>query len=104
MPKGYWIGRVNVHDPEGYKAYFGAAGPVFAEYGGHFIIRGGEYVAAEGGARDRKRRDPVPELPGGAGLLPLDGYQRAKAVRDAISDADVLIIEGYEGPQPGDAG
>ncbi len=29
-----------------------------------------------------------------------EGYQAAKALRDATSDADFLIIEGYDGPQP----
>ena len=28
-------------------------------------------------------------------------YQKAKAIRDPVSEAELLIIEGYEGPQPG---
>ena len=29
-------------------------------------------------------------------------YQDAKAIRDPVSSGDILIIEGYDGAQPGD--
>ena len=30
-------------------------------------------------------------------------YQEAIKLREPVSEADALIIEGYDGPQPGDA-
>src|SRR5262245_52262535 len=38
---GYWIGHVDVTDPEGYKAYDAANAVPFAKYGGSFLVRGG---------------------------------------------------------------
>ena len=32
MAKGYWIARIDVHNPEGYKDYVAQNGPVFAKY------------------------------------------------------------------------
>jgi uncharacterized protein (DUF1330 family) len=36
MAKGYWIVRVDVSDPEGYKAYIAANAEAFRKYGAHF--------------------------------------------------------------------
>ena len=32
MAKGYWIGRVDVTNPDGYKNYVAANGAAFAKY------------------------------------------------------------------------
>ena len=50
MKKGYWIGRVDVGNAEAYKEYVVTNGPVFAKFGGRFIVRGGEFRAVEGQA------------------------------------------------------
>ena len=42
MPKGYWIARVDVHDPEGYKAYIAANAAALKKYGAKFLVRGGK--------------------------------------------------------------
>ena len=44
MPnKGYWIGRVDVADPEAYKKYVAANAVPFAKYGARFLVRGGNF-------------------------------------------------------------
>ena len=40
MPKGYWIARVDVSDPEAYKEYVAANAAAFAKYGARFLVRG----------------------------------------------------------------
>ena len=45
MAKGYWIARVDVHDPEGYKDYVATAKPAFERFGAKFLARGGPYTA-----------------------------------------------------------
>ena len=37
MAKGYWIGRVDVTNPEGYERYGTAAATAFAKYGAQFF-------------------------------------------------------------------
>ncbi len=72
MAKGYWIARVDVADPEGYKAYVAANAEPFRQFGARFLVRGGAFENVEGGSR-AQRRDRVRVLPAGARLLELPG-------------------------------
>jgi uncharacterized protein (DUF1330 family) len=102
MPKGYWIGRVDVRDAEGYKAYLTANGPVFAAYSARFLVRGGAFEAMEGKARSRNVVIEFPSYEAALDCYRSADYQRVKALRDPVSEAEILVIEGYDGPQPGD--
>jgi len=53
MPKGYWLGRVDVADPEAYKAYVAANAEPFRKYGARFLVRGGRCENPEGSSRSR---------------------------------------------------
>ena len=67
MPKGYWIARVDVHDPDAYRAYIAANGAVFRKFGARFLVR-----ADNGHARRRLReRNVVLEFPNYADALGL---------------------------------
>lgn len=66
MAKGYWIGHVEVTDPEMYKKYVAVNGAAFAKYGGRFLVRGGTHVVASGAA---KARQVVIEFPDYAAAL-----------------------------------
>jgi uncharacterized protein (DUF1330 family) len=50
MPKGYWVGRVDVITPEAYQAYGVALAEVLRKYGAKFLVRGGTFEAVEGKA------------------------------------------------------
>lgn len=102
MSKGYWIGRVDVHDPEGYNAYVTAAAPAFAAYDARFLVRGGDFLPVEGGSRSRNVIIEFPSYQAAQDCYRSDVYQHAKTVREEVSEAEILIIEGYDGPQPTD--
>ena len=53
MPKAYWIGRVDVGNPDGYKAYVAANAEPFRKYGAKFLVRGGQFENPEGASRSR---------------------------------------------------
>ena len=53
MAKGYWIGRVDVHSDEGYKAYAAANPAIFKKFGGRYVVRGGKFETVEGASRSR---------------------------------------------------
>lgn len=96
MPKGYWIGRATVTDPERYKDYIAANGEPFARHGARFLVRGGTFQLAEGEARER---NIVIEFPSYAAALacwddPL--YQAARDKRREAGVVDLVIVEGYE--------
>lgn len=97
MAKGYWIARVTVKDPEKYKEYVAANAVAFKKYGARFIVRGGT-------AETRKGRDFQRNV-----VIEFDSYATAKAcydspeyavamqIRDAAADAEVVVVEGYDG-------
>ena len=53
MAKGYWIGRVDVSNDEGYKPYAVANGPIFKKWGARFAVRAGKFTTVEGASQHR---------------------------------------------------
>ena len=54
MPKGYFIGEVDITNPDGYEAYRARVVPTVQKYGGRFLTRGGDPKLIEG-ANEAKR-------------------------------------------------
>jgi uncharacterized protein (DUF1330 family) len=101
MAKGYWIGRVDVTDPEGYAGYVAANGAAFAKYGARFVIRGGRFEAVEGTARARNVVIEFPSYQAALDCYRSPEYAAALELRLDSGVADILVIEGYDGAQPG---
>jgi uncharacterized protein (DUF1330 family) len=101
MAKGYWIGRVDVSNPEAYQNYVKANAVPFAKFGARFLVRGGAFRVAEGESRARNVVIEFPSYEAAVECWDSPEYQAAKAERDGHAVADIIIIEGYEGPQPG---
>ncbi len=101
MPKGYVIARVTVTNPEAYAEYAKGATEAIRQYGGRPLVRGGAYEALEGEARARNVVIEFPSYEAAMACWDSPEYQAAKAERDGHAVADIIIIEGYEGPQPG---
>lgn len=101
MPKGYWIARVDVHDPETYTKYVAANAVAFAKYGGKFLVRSGQFEAPEGDPRSRNVVIEFKDYETARSCYHSPEYAGAKTLRQSASQAEVLIIEGYDGPQPG---
>jgi uncharacterized protein (DUF1330 family) len=102
MPKGYWIARVDVTDPEAYKRYVAANGAAFARFGARFLVRGGAFKAVEGGSRARNVILEFPSYEAAIDCYRSPEYAEALALRRDAGEADILIIEGYDGVQPGE--
>ena len=101
--KGYWIGHVTVTDPEAYKAYVAANARAFAKYGGRFLVRGGQYATLEGMTRQRHVVIEFPSYEAALACYRSPEYQEALRLRQAAGEADLMVVEGYDGPQPGEA-
>ena len=100
MAKGYWIGRVDVNNDEGYKAYAAANPAIFKKFGGRFVVRGGKFEAPEGSARKRNVVIEFPSYQAALDCYNSPEYQANIKVRAPHSTADIIVIEGYDGPQP----
>jgi uncharacterized protein (DUF1330 family) len=100
MPKGYWIVRVDITDPEQYKKYIAANASVFNRFGARFLVRGAPFENPEGAARQRNAVIEFPSYQAARDCWHSAEYQEAMKLRTSVSTADLVIIEGYDGPQP----
>jgi uncharacterized protein (DUF1330 family) len=100
MPKGYWIARVDVSDPEQYKAYVAANAEAFKKFGARFLVRAGRFENPEGSSRSRNVVIEFPSYQAALDCWHSPEYQAAVKLRLPASVGDVVIIEGYDGPQP----
>lgn len=102
MSKGYWIARVDVADPEKYKAYIAANAEPFRKFGARFLVRAGDFENPEGTSRSRNVVIEFPSYQAALDCWKSPEYQAAIALRASpVSTIDLVIIEGYDGPQPG---
>ena len=103
MARGYWIARVDVTDPEAYRDYVAANGVAFAKFGGRFLVRGGKFESMEGTSRQRNVVIEFPSYEAALACWTSPEYKKAYKLRANASMGDLVIIEGYEGVQPGGA-
>jgi uncharacterized protein (DUF1330 family) len=100
MAKGYWIGLVDVTDPEAYKGYIQANAAAFGKYGARFLVRGGQAEVVEGQAKSRRVVIEFKDYETALACYRSPEYAQALAIRKNASIADIIVIEGYDGPQP----
>ena len=100
MAKGYWIALVDVDDLEKYKPYQAANAIAFKKYGAKFITRGGRSEGVEGKLRSRGVVIEFPSYQAALDCYRSAEYTHARGLRQGISHADLLVVEGYDGPQP----
>jgi uncharacterized protein (DUF1330 family) len=101
MAKGYWIARVDVADAEVYKAYVAANAAPLAQYGGRFLVRAGRFENPEGASRKRNVVIEFPSYQAALDCYRSPGYQAAVQLRLPVATVDMVVVEGYDGPQPG---
>lgn len=101
MTKGYWIAHVDVSDPEAYKAYVAANAVAFKKYEARFLVRAGRFENPEGASRTRHVVLEFPSYQAALDCFHSPEYAAAIELRKAVSVVDLVIVEGYGGPQPG---
>ena len=101
MPKAYWIARIDVADVEQYKKYVAANASAFAAYGAKFLVRAGAFETMEGSSRSRNVVIEFPSYQAAKDCYHSPAYQAAMALRVPVASGDLIIVEGYDGPQPG---
>jgi uncharacterized protein (DUF1330 family) len=101
MAKGYWIARVDVSNAEAYKEYVASNGVALAKFGGRFLVRAGQFQNPEGTSRSRNVVIEFPSYRAALDCWESPEYKAAKAKQQGNAEVDMVIIEGYDGPQPG---
>ncbi len=96
MPKGYWIGHVDVTNAENYPEYLNAARPAYEKYGAELIVRGGKYEAMEGEVRSRHVVIAFESYEQAHACYNSPEYTAARKIRQANAVGEILIVEGAE--------
>lgn len=97
MPKGYWIAHAEVHDAVAYDAYRAANAVAFEKYGARFLVRGGPSETREGSLLPRCVVLEFDSIEIARACYDSPEYQAALALRQPVSTANLIIVEGWEG-------
>jgi len=100
VAKAYWIGHVDVNNEEAYKAYAVANPAIFKKFSGRFVVRGGKFECPEGRGRTRNVVIEFPDYATAVACYNSPEYQANMKIRQANAITDMIIVEGYDGPQP----
>ncbi|HTE78827.1 MAG TPA: DUF1330 domain-containing protein [Xanthobacteraceae bacterium] len=93
------MGQIDVRDAEGYKPYMIANQAPFGEFGARYLVRGGRQEVMEGKARGRIVVLEFPSYEAALACYHSPNYRAAKQIREGKAEADIVVIEGYDGPQ-----
>lgn len=92
--KGYWMGMVDVTDPDGYPQYIAANTAAFEKYGAKFLVRGGQCEVFEGPAASRLVVIEFEDYQTALDCFHSPEYQAALKLRQQFSTAHFAIVEG----------
>lgn len=91
----YIIARINVTDWEQYREYTKATPDAIAQFGGKFIVRGGEVTTLEG--PEETHRVVLLEFPTfdqAQAFYVSPAYQNAKKLREGAATGQFLLVDG----------
>ena len=94
MPKGYVVANIRVKDQEKFQQFSGMAVAVIKKYGGKVLARGPGADRLEGDVSGVVMMIEFESKEAANTFYHSEEYQAAKAVREACSETDFMIIEG----------
>jgi uncharacterized protein (DUF1330 family) len=100
MARGYWIGRIDAHDEAGFRPYAAANPAIIKKFGGRYVIRSGKFESVEGQCRSHNVVIEFPDYAIAMACYRSPEYQENIKRRQPHSIAEIVVIEGYDGPQP----
>ncbi len=92
--KGYWMGMVDISDPEGYPQYIAANKAAFDKYDAKFLVRGGEGQVFEGPAATRLVVIEFDSYRKALDCYHSPEYQAALEIRKKFAAVHFAIVEG----------
>lgn len=96
MP-AYVVVEVEVEDPVRYEDYKKMVPPSLVAYGGRFLVRGGKVENLEGTwAPKRLVMVEFPSVEQAKAWWDSPEYAEAKALRQATSKTEMIVVEGFE--------
>ncbi len=96
---GYVVAEVDVTDPATFKQYSDKAPGTIAQYGGHYVIRGGKFDSIEGDAPKRFVVIQFDSVEKAKAWEDSPEYNAIKPIRHKSAKSRVFIMEGAAAKQ-----
>ncbi len=94
MPKGYLIAHIRVQDTEAFEEFKQMSGAAIKAHKGRVLVRNPAPDHREGGAEGLAIVIEFESLDAARAFYESDAYSEARAVRERISDTDLILVEG----------
>lgn len=94
MPKGYLIAHIRVHDKVAFEEFKQLSGAAIKAHNGKVLVRNPIPDHREGGAQGLAILIEFESLDAARAFYESDAYSEARAVRERISDTDLILVEG----------
>ncbi|MCT4685501.1 MAG: DUF1330 domain-containing protein [Roseicyclus sp.] len=94
MPKGYIVANIRARDRAEMQRFAEASAPVIAEFGGRVLARDPAPDIREGEVTGISVIVEFDDVETARRFYESAGYTDAKAIRDAVADTDLRIVEG----------
>lgn len=94
MPKGYLIAHIRVRDNNAFEEFKQLSGAAIKAHNGRVMVRNPAPDHREGGGQGLAILIEFDSLDAARAFYESDAYNEAKAVRENISDTDLILVEG----------
>ena len=94
MPKGYLIAHIRIRDKDAFEEFKQLSGNAIKAHNGKVLIRNPAPDHREGGAAGLAIVIEFESIDAARGFYDSKAYNDARAVREKISDADLILVEG----------
>jgi uncharacterized protein (DUF1330 family) len=94
MPKGYLIVHIRVQDKEAFEEFKQLAGAAIKAHDGKVLVRTPNPDHREGAAKGLAIVIEFKSLEAAQTFYDSEAYNQARAVREKISDTDLVLVEG----------
>ena len=94
MPKGYLIAHIRVHDKDAFEEFKQLSGQAIKAHNGKVLVRNPMPDHREGGAQGLAIVIEFDTLEAARAFYDSEAYTQARAVREKISDTDLILVEG----------
>ena len=94
MSKGYLIAHIRVQDKEAFEEFKQMSGAAIKAHNGRVLVRNPAPDHREGGAEGLAIVIEFESLDAARAFYESDAYSEARAVRERISETDLILVEG----------
>ncbi len=94
MSQAYLVAHIRVHDKEGFEKFKAMSGPAIADHNGKVLVRNPAPDHREGDLRGLTIIIEFEDMEAAKGFYESAAYSAAREVRELVSDADLMLVEG----------